>query len=194
VEEAGADLLHLDIMDGHFVPNISFGPLIAKTIDLLTQLPMDVHLMIKKPERYLEAFRISGADYLTVHLEACPNLAELIRQIRNLKAKVGVALNPQTPFSSIIPFLKKIDLLLLMSVNPGFGGQEFIPVVLEKIKEAAQWISRRDIPLEIAVDGGVGPQNAAKIIEAGATILHAGTSIFKSTNYKEAIDFLRGQR
>ena len=194
VEEAGADLLHLDIMDGHFVPNISFGPLIVKALDRLTHLPLDVHLMIKKPERYLEAFRISGADYLTVHLEACPNLAEVIRQIMELKAKVGVALNPQTPFSSIIPFLKKIDLLLLMSVNPGFGGQEFIPAVLEKIKEAAQWISRREIPLEIAVDGGVGPQNAPQIIEAGATILDAGTAIFKSTNYKEAIDSLRGQR
>ncbi len=194
VEEAGADLLHLDIMDGHFVPNISFGPLIVKALDRLTHFPLDVHLMIKKPERYLEAFRISGADYLTVHLEACPNLAEVIRQIMELKAKVGVALNPQTPFSSIIPFLKKIDLLLLMSVNPGFGGQEFIPAVLEKIKEAAQWISRREIPLEIAVDGGVGPQNAPQIIEAGATILDAGTAIFKSTNYKEAIDSLRGQR
>ncbi len=194
MEEAGADLLHLDIMDGHFVPNISFGPLIVKALDRLTHFPLDVHLMIKKPERYLEAFRISGADYLTVHLEACPNLAEVIRQIMELKAKVGVALNPQTPFSSIIPFLKKIDLLLLMSVNPGFGGQEFIPAVLEKIKEAAQWISRREIPLEIAVDGGVGPQNAPQIIEAGATILDAGTAIFKSTNYKEAIDSLRGQR
>ncbi len=194
VEEAGADLLHLDIMDGHFVPNISFGPLIVKALDRLTHFPLDVHLMIKKPERYLEAFRISGADYLTVHLETCPNLAEVIRQIGNLKAKVGVALNPQTPFSSIIPFLKKIDLLLLMSVNPGFGGQEFIPAVLEKIKEAAQWISRRDIPLEIAVDGGVGSQNAPKIIEAGATILHVGTSVFKSADYKEAIDSLRGQR
>ncbi len=194
VEEVGADLLHLDIMDGHFVPNISFGPLIVKAIDRLTHLPLDVHLMIERPERYLEAFRKSGADYLTVHLEVCSDLVEVIRQIRNLEAKVGVALNPQTPFSSIIPFLKKIDLLLLMSVNPGFGGQEFIPVVLEKIKEAAQWISRRDIQLEIAVDGGVGPQNAVEIIEAGAIILDAGTAIFKSADYKEAIDSLRGQR
>jgi len=194
VERAGADLFHLDIMDGRFVPNISFGPLIAKTIDQLTHLPLDIHLMIERPERYLATFRKSGADYLTVHLEACPNPTKVIKQIRDLKAKVGIALNPQTPFDSIIPFLPKIDLLLLMSVNPGFGGQKFIPPVLEKIKEAAQWTNQRSIPLEIAVDGGVNLQNAPKIIEAGATILAAGTAIFRSVNYGKAIDSLRGQR
>lgn len=187
VEKAGADLLHLDVMDGHFVPNISFGPLIVKAIDRLTRLPLDVHLMIEKPEKYLESFRKSGADYITVHIEACPNLAEVIMQIRVLGAKVGVALNPRTPFSSIIPFIEGIDLLLLMSVNPGFGGQEFILSVLEKIEEAAQWVNQKRIPLEIAVDGGIGPQNAPKIIEAGANILHAGTTIFKSADYREAI-------
>ncbi len=194
VEKAGADLLHLDVMDGHFVPNISFGPLVVKAIDKLTHLPLDVHLMIEKPERYLKVFRKSGADCLTAHLEACPNLVEVIGQIRDLGAKVGVALNPQTSFSSVVPFLEEIDLLLLMSVNPGFGGQEFIPSVLEKIEDAAQWVSREKLPLEIAVDGGVESENAHRIIEAGATILGAGTSIFKSTDYREAIASLRGQR
>jgi ribulose-phosphate 3-epimerase len=191
VETSGADLVHLDVMDGHFVPNITFGPMIVRDINRSTGLPLDVHLMIENPDLYLEAFIKAGADYLSVSFEACQHLHRTLSRIMELKVKVGCALNPATPFELVKPVMKKLDLLLLMTVNPGFGGQKFIPEVLPKIKEAKEYIIKNGLKTEIEVDGGINPKTSKLVIQNGATILVAGDAIFKSKNYKEAIRKLK---
>ena len=191
VERCGVDLLHLDIMDGHFVPNITFGPMIVKAINECTKLPLDVHLMIENPDFYVESFVKSGADYLTVSFEACRHLHRTISFIKSFKVKVGCALNPATPFELVKPIIKELDLLLLMTVNPGFGGQKFIHAVLSKINEAKKFIEEHKLKTEIEVDGGINPKTAKLVKEAGATILVAGNAVFKSKNYCKVIKDLR---
>ncbi len=185
-EQGGADMLHLDIMDGNFVPNISFGPSIVKTIKKISKLPLDTHLMIENPDNYLEEFQKAGTTYLTVHIEACRHLHRTISTIRKLGMKPGVSLNPATSIHTLAEIFPHVDLVLIMSVNPGFGGQTFIPTMFEKIKNV---VSLRDFlelnPL-IEVDGGVDMTNASKIIECGADILVAGNAIFGNKNVKKA--------
>lgn len=185
-------MIHLDIMDGHFVPNITFGPMIVNFARLCTKLPLDVHLMIENPDLYLEKFVEAGADYLTVHLEGNRHLHRTLTRIKSLGVKSGCVLNPATPFCLVKPIMGEIDLLLLMSVNPGFGGQKFILSVLEKIKEAKKFIQDNNLKIEIEVDGGVNPLTAGKVKQAGATILVAGDAVFKSRDYKKAIKELKG--
>ena len=191
VERCGVDLLHLDIMDGHFVPNITFGPMIVKAINECTKLPLDVHLMIENADFYVESFVQSGADYLTVSIEACRHLHRTISLIKSFRAKVGCALNPATAFESVKPIIKELDLLLFMTVNPGFGGQKFIHAVLPKISEAKKFIVEHKLKTEIEVDGGINPKTAKLVKEAGATILVAGDAIFKSKNYCRTVKALR---
>jgi len=191
IEKAGADIIHLDIMDGHFVPNITFGPMIVKAIKRCTRLPLDVHLMIENPYFYLKSFADSGTDYLTISLETVIHLHRTVSAIKELKLKAGCALNPATPFDLVKPVMKDLDLLLLMTVNPGFGGQKFIPEVLPKIKEAKEFIVKSKLRTEIQVDGGINPQTAKLVVKAGATILVSGNFIFKSKDYGKAIENLR---
>jgi ribulose-phosphate 3-epimerase len=191
VERCGVDLLHLDIMDGHFVPNITFGHMIVKAINECTKLPLDVHLMIENPDSYVESFIKSGADYLTVSIEACRHLHRTLSLIKSFNVKVGCALNPATSFCMVKPILKDLDLLLLMTVNPGFGGQKFIDSVLSKISQAKKFIEENNLKTEIEVDGGIKPQTAKLVKKAGATILVAGDAIFKSEDYCKVIQDLR---
>ncbi|MCJ7508442.1 MAG: ribulose-phosphate 3-epimerase [candidate division Zixibacteria bacterium] len=191
VEEAGADLLHLDIMDGHFVPNITFGSMIVSAIDRCTALILDVHLMIDKPEDYLERFVKSGADWITFHWESIDSPKELISKMKELKVKIGCSLRPQTPFESVKGIMKELDLLLLMTVNPGFGGQEFMMEVLPKIREAKRFIRENKLGTVIQVDGGINAQTSKLAQEAGADILVAGEAIFKKKDYREAIAQIR---
>jgi len=191
VEKAGADLIHLDIMDGHFVPNITFGPMIVNFVRLCTKLPLDVHLMIENPDLYLEKFVQAGADYLTVHIEGNRNLHRTLTKIKSLGVKNGCVLNPGTPFCSAKPIMEEIDLLLLMSVNPGFGGQKFVSSVLKKIKEANKYIQDNSLKVEIEVDGGINVNTAKMVKKSGASILVAGDSVFKSRDYKKIIKELR---
>lgn len=187
VDESEADYFHLDVMDGRFVPNISYGMSIIKQMRKTTAKFFDVHLMIVEPEKYAADFKDAGADGLTVHIEACPHLHRNIQQIHALDMKAGVALNPHTPVNFLTDIIQDIDLVLIMSVNPGFGGQSFIPHSIEKIKAVKQLISDRGANAKIEVDGGISPENARQIIEAGADILVAGSSVFKSDNPKETI-------
>ncbi len=190
-EAGGADLLHLDVMDGHFVPNITFGPMVVKTVRRLTHLKLDVHLMIQQPSRYVGQFADSGADSITVHTETCHDLPGVIRQIRTQRVCVGVALNPDTPIDVIKPVLEQLDLVLVMSVNPGFGGQAFMPSCLRKIRELRRWIDRAGLKTEIEVDGGIWPQTAPRVKQAGVDILVAGSAIFGSGDVAENIRALR---
>ena len=190
-EEAGADIIHLDIMDGHFVPNLTFGPIIVKAIRSHTKLPFYVHLMVEKPEDYIERVVEAGGDLVIVHVEACTHLQRVLSMIRDLGARSGVALNPATPLTTIEYVLDDLDLILIMSVNPGFGGQDFIPSVLPKIKRARRRIMKRGLEIEIAVDGGVNVETAPKIVEAGADVLVAGTAVFGKPDLKKAIQELR---
>jgi len=187
VNESDADWLHLDVMDGRFVPNISFGMFIVQAVKQLTQKPLDVHLMIVEPEKYIEAFRAAGAEVITVHYEACPHLHRTVQQIKETGAKAGVALNPHTPVDVLEDILEDLDLALIMSVNPGFGGQKFIYRSLHKMQRLKEMITIRNAPTLIEVDGGVGLQNAEKILQAGADVLVAGSSVFGAKEPREAI-------
>lgn len=192
VEAGGAALLHFDVMDGHFVPNLTFGPQLIRALRSKSRLLFDVHLMIEHPERYLPDFADAGADLLTVSAEACTHLHRVLQQIRSFGIKAGVALNPATPLSSLEYVLEELDLVLLMSVNPGFGGQEFIPAILPKIRKLKELIATR--PVEIAVDGGITADNAAAVAAAGASILVAGTAIFGAPDAALAIKMLQTEK
>jgi ribulose-phosphate 3-epimerase len=184
-EEAGVDMLHIDIMDGHFVPNITIGPFIVESIRQVTSLPLDVHLMIEEPDTYLRDFIKAGADYVTVHLEASVHLHRTVQLIKETGVKAGVSLNPATPVRSLENILPDIHLVLLMSVNPGFGGQKFIPQALDKIRILKKFIEEKGLTTLIEVDGGINADNAKDIASAGADILVMGSAFFHSGNYKE---------
>ena len=191
VEDAGAQLLHVDVMDGHFVPNITIGPPVVKSIRKVTKLPLDVHLMITDPDRYLDAFVGAGAAMLTVHVEVLPHLHRTLTRIRQLGAKAGVAINPSTSIASIADVISVVDHVLVMSVNPGFGGQTFIPHSLDKIRATRELLQRAKQDASIGVDGGVDLANAAELVAAGATILVAGAAIFNTPNPTEAARALK---
>lgn len=191
VEQAGADLLHVDVMDGHFVPNLTVGPPIVESLRKVTKLPLDVHLMITNADAFIPEFVDAGADYLTVHVEACPHLHRTIQSIKERGIKAGVTLNPATPISSLQDILGDVDLVLIMSVNPGFGGQKFIPSVLKKITDARAMLDRINSPALLEVDGGVKVDNTREIVAAGATTLVAGSAIFSQGDYKATIAALR---
>jgi ribulose-phosphate 3-epimerase len=191
IEQAGADWLHIDVMDGHFVPNISFGPLVMSAIRPHTSLPFDVHLMIKEPDAYIDAFVKSGADLITVHQETCPHLHRTITHIKDQGIKAGVAINPATPLSAIEPILSDVDLVLLMTVNPGFGGQSFIASVVPKIAELRTKIDNLGLSVEIEVDGGIAAGTAKEVVENGATMLVAGSAVFGQKDRKKAIEAIR---
>lgn len=191
LNESEADWYHLDIMDGRFVPNISFGPMLIDFFRKATTKVCDVHLMIEEPERYAEAFKKSGADILTVHYEACRHLHRNIQQIKNLDMQAGVAINPHTPVDVLKDILPDIDLVCLMSVNPGFGGQSFIPHTISKIKSLRTMIDTWGLPVKIEIDGGVTLENAKSILDAGADVLVAGNTVFKSKDPKDTIKRLK---
>ncbi len=192
VEAAGADIIHVDVMDGHFVPNITIGPLIVEAARRSTKLPLDVHLMIENPERYVADFARAGADYIVVHVETGYHLHRLVQQIKELKVKAGVSLNPATPLSTLDHILPDLDMVVVMSVNPGFGGQAYIPAATPKIKALRKRIDELGLRTEIEVDGGVKPENAAEVIAAGADILVAGSAVFGKKDYAAAIKGIRG--
>jgi len=189
-EEAGADLLHIDVMDGHFVPNITIGPSIVAAIRKITKLPLDVHLMIEDPDKYLPDFVDAGADYLTVHSEAAVHLHRTVQWIKEKGIKAGVSINPATPVSQLESIITDIDLVLLMSVNPGFGGQKFIPATMEKIRKTKTMISAAGSRALIEIDGGVKQENAKEIADAGADILVIGSAFFESGDYKKTMEKL----
>ncbi len=191
LEAAGADVIHVDIMDGHFVPNITFGPLVVEAVRPHTSLPLDVHLMIENPDRYLEDFQKAGADWITVHVEACTHLHRTIDAIKSMGLKAGAVLNPATHESTVEYVLENLDLVLLMSVNPGFGGQAFIPEVLNKVRALRRIVQERGLALPIEIDGGVNAKTAMAVGEAGATILVAGSAVLGTDNYPRAISELR---
>ena len=191
VEAAGADLIHIDVMDGRFVPNLTIGPVVVEAARKVTRLPLDVHLMIVEPERLIPDFIEAGSHSITVHVETCPHLHRTVQMIKERGIQVGVTLNPSTPLSQIEPILSDVDLLLIMSVNPGFGGQRFIPQVLEKIRQARSLIDAQGCPVELEVDGGVKVENMKELAEAGATIFVAGSAIFGTKDYKETIQKMR---
>jgi len=193
VEKGGADYIHVDVMDGHFVPNITIGPLIVEAIRPITSLPLDVHLMIESPDRYIPMFAKAGADILSVHVEACPHLHRTIHLIKEHNLKAGVVLSPHTPVEMIEHILEDVDLVLLMTVNPGFGGQKFIHTVLPKIKRVAQLVKERKLNIEIEVDGGVNEQTAILCREAGANVLVAGSAIYNKEDRAAAIRAIRGE-
>jgi ribulose-phosphate 3-epimerase len=190
-DSSTADWLHLDVMDGIFVPNISFGLPVIESLRAATSKPFDVHLMIEQPEKFAVDFKNAGADHLTVHMEACRHLHRNIEQIKNLGMKAGVALNPHTPISTLHDILHDIDIVCLMSVNPGFGGQSFIPNTLRKIKELRNLIDEKGLNVEIEIDGGVTLKNAAEILNAGATVLVAGNTVFRSAQPLSVIEQLK---
>ena len=194
VEQAGADWIHCDIMDGHFVDNISFGPAIVDLVRKNTKLPLDVHLMIEHADRYVPRFIKAGSNSITVHVEreAKHDAGKTLSAIRDAGCRPGLSLNPATLFESVEPFLEKIDILLVMTVHPGFGGQSFRPEMMEKVKRAAEWNKSRQRKIEIEVDGGINPETARLSIQSGANVLVAGTSIFHAKDYREAIRELRG--
>jgi ribulose-phosphate 3-epimerase len=191
VERAGADWIHVDVMDGRFVPNITLGPPIVAAARRATNLPLDVHLMIESPENHLDAFARAGADVLTVHVEACVHLHRTLQKIRDIGMKVGVAYNPATPVNGLETVLDLTDLVLIMSVNPGFGGQKFIPAVLKKVEKVRKLIDGSGLDVEVEIDGGVNPGNSSEIRAAGASILVAGNAVYGADDYRAAIESIR---
>lgn len=191
VEQAGADWIHIDVMDGHFVPNITIGPLVVESVRKITDLPLDVHLMIEDADKYIKDFARAGADILTVHVEACTHLNRTIHHIKEQDVRAGVVLNPATPLSSLEEVLHEIDMVLLMSVNPGFGGQKFISSILDKTMNLSEIMSHYEHEFDLEVDGGIKVENAGEIKEVGANVLVAGSAIFNSKDYKKAIQQLR---
>ena len=191
VEKAGCEYLHIDVMDGHFVPNITLGPGIVKSLRKDVNMVFDAHLMIEDPDNYIKEFADAGCDIIVVHQEACTHLHRTIQNIKSHGIKAGVALNPATPIETIKYVLQDVDMVLLMSVNPGFGGQSYIPVVTEKIKELKALIDEMNLDIDIEVDGGVKPSNIAEVVNAGANVIVAGSAIFNAGNIDEAVKSLR---
>lgn len=191
IEDGGADYVHVDVMDGHFVPNITIGPLIVEAIRPLTKLPLDVHLMIENPDMYIKDFADAGADIITVHQETCPHLHRTIQLIKSYNVKAGVVINPATPVATIKEIIGDIDLVLIMSVNPGFGGQSFIKESLSKISEINLIRKERNLNFELQVDGGVNVNTAKSCVDAGADVLVAGSAVFNQPNREEAINAIR---
>ncbi|MDC3334313.1 ribulose-phosphate 3-epimerase [Candidatus Pelagibacter sp.] len=193
LEEGGADMIHVDVMDGHFVPNLTIGPPVIKALRKQCSIKFDVHLMISPVHKYIEAYADAGADIITIHPEATDNLEESISKIKSLNKKVGVSLNPESKLDLITNYLEKIDLVLIMSVNPGFGGQKFMPEVLDKVKQLKEIKSKRNMNFDIEIDGGINFDNCQSAIEAGANILVSGTTVFKSNNgdIKKNINLLK---
>ena len=191
VEKAGCEYLHIDVMDGHFVPNITLGPGIVKSLRKDVNMVFDAHLMIENPDNYIKEFADAGCDIIVVHQEACTHLHRTIQNIKSHGIKAGVALNPATPIETIKYVLQDVDMVLLMSVNPGFGGQSYIPVVTEKIKELKALIDKMNLDIDIEVDGGVKPSNIAEVVNAGANVIGAGSAIFNAGNIDEAVKSLR---
>lgn len=193
VEDAGADFIHLDVMDGHFVPNLTIGPRIVSAVKGVTSLPLDVHLMITNPELFLEEFIEAGADYLTVHVEVQPHLHRTVSRIRELGARAGVSLNPSTPAAALQEIVPIVDLVLVMSVNPGFGGQTFIPSSLDKIRTIRGMIDRHGGSALLEVDGGIKADNAGPVRDAGADVLVSGSGVFRTDDYRGNISRIRGE-
>lgn len=192
VESAGADLIHVDVMDGHFVPNLTIGPLVVEAARRATNLPLDVHLMVLNPDELAEDFARAGSSGLTVHAEVCYHLQRTLQHIKDLGMRAGVALNPATPLNALDYVLDEVDLVLIMSVNPGFGGQNFLPAVLPKIVRLRRELDRRGARAEIEVDGGINPDTAGRVVRAGARILVAGSAVFLGGDYRRTITLLRG--
>lgn len=191
VAEAGADYIHVDVMDGHFVPNITIGPPVVRSLRKITKLPLDVHLMISNPDTYIEAFQEAGADILTIHAEVATHLHRSLQHIRSKGMKASVSLNPASPLAPIEYVLENLDMVLIMSVNPGFGGQAFIPQVVPKIEKLKKMIDRQGLEIEIEVDGGVGPKNIGTVSAAGANVFVAGSAIFGTDDYAKTIQTMR---
>ena len=191
VEQAGADYIHIDVMDGHFVPNITIGPIIVKAVKSVTKLPLDVHLMISNPDDFIDDFLQAGADILTVHAEAGYHLHRSIQHIRKVGARPAVSLNPASPLNMIEYVLEDLDMVLLMTVNPGFGGQDFIPEVIPKIERLREMIDKKGLDIELEVDGGIGPETINRVSSAGADVFVAGSAIYHSKDYAETIRLMR---